>query len=149
MIKVIQGDIWDYHKKGHFITVTTNCNKKANGQVVMGKGIALQAKQRFPDIPRKLGEVTDLRSVVVFPEERIITFPTKINWYENSTIELISSSFAQLIIVVSTMLPERMKPVYCVKFGCSNGRLNWETQVRPVLEPFVDENEFIFIDTKG
>ena len=146
MITVIQGNIWDYHAQGHYITVTTNCNRKANGHVVMGKGIALEAKQRFPDIPRKLGEVSDLRSVVVFPDERIITFPTKMNWYENSTIELISSSFAQLIIAAERLLPLRKKPIYCVKFGCANGRLSWEKDVRPFLEPFIDEKEFVFVD---
>jgi len=146
MIKVIQGNIWDHHAKGHYITITVNCNIKTNGHAVMGAGIALEVKQRFPDLPRKLGEVKERRAVVVFPEERIITFPTKINWYESSTVELISSSLAQLIIVSNTMIPDLKKPIYCVKFGCSNGRLSWEKDVRPAIEPFINEADFVFVD---
>lgn len=150
MITVIQGNVWDYHAKGHWITVTTNCNIKANGHAVMGKGIALQAKQKFPHLPEMVGKIIKEKkhSFGVFPNERVITFPTKVNWFEESSIELISRSFAQLLIVVNTWecFKNRLKPVYCVKFGCSNGRLNWDIQVKPLLDPFVNETEFVFVD---
>jgi len=151
MIEVIKGNIWDYHSKGHFITVTTNCNLKSNGDAVMGKGIALQAKNRFPDLPKLVGQVIKQHghSFCAFPVERIITVPTKVNWYEESSLELIAASFAQLIIVAHTMLPDRLRPIYCVKFGCSNGHRDWETEVMPLLEPFIDPSEFVFVDTKG
>jgi len=116
----------------------------------MGKGIALQAKQRFPKLPELVGSIIQQHkhSFGVFPVERIITFPTKVNWYEESKLDLIAASFAQLIIVANTMLPDRLRPIYCVKFGCSNGRLDWETQVKPILEPFVNPAEFVFVDTR-
>ena len=56
-MKEITGDIWDYHKQGHWIVITTNGTVKSNGEAVMGRGIALQARAKFiqhPDLREKL-----------------------------------------------------------------------------------------------
>ena len=49
-MKEIVGDIWDYcGKTGYMIGITTNGEIRKDGKAVMGKVIALQAKERFPD----------------------------------------------------------------------------------------------------
>jgi len=55
-MKEITGDIWDFYEKGFWIVITTNGNVKDNGEAVMGKGIALQARQRYPLLPSMLGK---------------------------------------------------------------------------------------------
>ena len=54
-MREVVGDIWDYHAKGHWVGITTNAVTKENGEAVMGRGIALQAAQRFPLLARQLG----------------------------------------------------------------------------------------------
>lgn len=54
-MKTIKGNIWDYDLFLDHICVTVNL-VQYNGRAVMGAGIALEAKQRFPDIDLVLGE---------------------------------------------------------------------------------------------
>ena len=52
-MKEVKGDIWK--SDCDIIAITTNGVVKKNGELVMGRGIASQAKQRYPDIPKILG----------------------------------------------------------------------------------------------
>ena len=83
-MKEVIGDIWDYHDQGHWIVITTNGIVKSNGEAVMGKGIALQAKQRYPDLPKELGQSITFCGNTVrvlgrppFSGYRLVSFPTK------------------------------------------------------------------------
>ena len=55
MIEVL-GNIWDYYENGFPICITTNGNVSGIGYNVMGKGIALEAKKRFPKLPKMIGD---------------------------------------------------------------------------------------------
>lgn len=50
------GDIWDNIDAYDAVVITTNGFVKNNGEAVMGRGIALAAKERFPQLPFKLGQ---------------------------------------------------------------------------------------------
>ena len=80
----IAGNIWDYYDKGHWIVITTNGTVKKNGENVMGAGIAKQASQRFPTLPKWCGDLLVKTGLQVFicPDWRIITLPVK---YEKVT----------------------------------------------------------------
>lgn len=56
MIQEQAGDLWDYSARGEWIAITTNGITKANGQAVMGAGLAKQAATRYPDLPSWLGQ---------------------------------------------------------------------------------------------
>jgi len=144
-MKEITGNIWDYHEKGHWIVITTNGNVKANGEAVMGKGIALQAKQRYPDIPKELGEaITNVGNAVYACEgHRIVCFPTKHNWWEKASLELIEESYKQLVQFVSVMV---LEGIYLVRPGCSNGQLDWK-DVKPILEKYLDDR-FVVVERR-
>ena len=85
----ITGDIWGYYDVGCNICITTNGFVKKNGWAVMGRGIALQAKKRFPNIDIRYGNMlggptsTGNPNTFMFVEEiapRIFSFPVKRDW---------------------------------------------------------------------
>jgi O-acetyl-ADP-ribose deacetylase (regulator of RNase III) len=108
---------------------------------VMGKGIALQFKQAFPDnylayeAACKRGEV-EVGTMFVFHRNTftnpriIINFPTKKHWRGKSNIKDIESGLRALIEVVKT---EKIRSIAVPPLGCGNGGLDWN-QVRPKIE---------------
>lgn len=108
---------------------------------VMGKGIALQFKQAFPDNYRayeaacKRGDV-ELGKMFVFSRDTfdnpriIINFPTKKHWRGKSRIKDIESGLRALI---ETVKDKRIRSIAVPPLGCGNGGLDWN-QVRPRIE---------------
>lgn len=145
----IEGNIWDYHARGHWIVITTNGCVRKDGAAVMGRGIAAQTKDRIPDFPYLLGHhiVVSGNTVGVFSNERIITMPVKHNWWERANLELIEKSAAGLSALCSTWVSRLHLPpmvVYMVRPGCGNGGLSWEV-VKPILEKYLDDR-FVVIE---
>lgn len=147
-MREITGDIWDYHDTGHWIVITTNGNIRANREAVMGKGLALQAKQRYPRLPLQLGKAlrqhgNHVHRFLCFYDEplleqvKIITFPTKHDWWEKSDLALIERSCSELVETASMFL-QRGEEVYMTRPGCRNGQLDWENEVKPILERCLD-----------
>jgi len=107
---------------------------------VMGKGVALQFKQAFPDntkayeVACKRNEVRKGRMFVTFTgklEPRlIINFPTKGHWKGNSKIEDIKVGLMDLVRVVRD---EKIQSIAVPPLGCGLGGLRWE-DVRPLIE---------------
>jgi len=108
---------------------------------VMGKGIALQFKQAYPDnysayeAACRRGEV-ELGKMFVFHRHTsnnprlIINFPTKKHWREKSRIKDIESGLRSLIDVVKR---EGIKSIAVPPLGCGNGGLDW-SDVHPLIE---------------
>ncbi len=152
-MKEITGDIWDYHGKGYWIVITTNGTLNTKGEAVMGKGIALQAKQRYPELPSELGkqikgcslpygEYTQGNNLKVFYLYKITTFPTKHNWWEKADLVLIEESCRQL----QSACHGNQDTKYLVRPGCGVGQLNWK-DVKPILEKYLDDR-FIVVDRR-
>ena len=139
----ITGNIWDYHASGNWIVVTTNGITRTDGACVMGRGIALQAKQKYPRLAFELGEKLREQGnhVHVFPEYKIISFPVKYHWKEPADCSLIEQSARELFDVSLGMEPETM--FYMVRPGCGNGQLKWG-QVKPLLRILGDQ--FIVVE---
>jgi O-acetyl-ADP-ribose deacetylase (regulator of RNase III) len=100
---------------------------------VMGKGIALQFKQAFPDVFKeyakecKLGNVQVGRMQVISTEsllgpKYIINFPTKKHWKEKSKINYIEEGLKDLVNVVKEL---NIKSIAIPPLGCGNGGLDW------------------------
>lgn len=108
---------------------------------VMGKGIALQFRQGFPENYAayrracEKGEV-QIGKMFVFPTGQltpprlIINFPTKTNWRSKSRIEDIESGLEDLIAVIRS---EGIASIALPPLGCGNGGLDWSI-VRPKIE---------------
>jgi len=147
----ITGNIWDFKSPTTPICITTNGFTKKNGECVMGRGIALQAKQRYPQLPFLLGERLKQMGnrVYYFPELDIITFPTKHNWFENSDPSLIHKSACELYHMctndyINTADSYGWEKVYLVRPGCSNGKLDWQ-DVKPIIEPILIGDNFVVV----
>jgi len=142
-MKEITGDIWDYHDKGNWIVITTNGTVRKDGACVMGRGVALEAKNRFPKLPYLIGDKIkrDGLWTWAFPDYRIISLPVKYNWYEKATLELIEDKIVRLVGIVDF---SKVKPIYLVRPGCGNGGLDWR-DVKPILEKYLDDR-FIVVE---
>lgn len=139
-MREIKGDIWNYYKKGHWIVITTNGTVKTDGSAVMGRGIALQAKQRCPELSRKIGSwISDYGNRAgIFQEEKVVTFPVKHNWWERATLGLIEKSCVQLKRIFGFASGRSSEVVYMVRPGCGNGQLDWK-DVKSILEKYLDD----------
>jgi O-acetyl-ADP-ribose deacetylase (regulator of RNase III) len=131
MIEHITGNILDAPAEALVNTVNT--------VGVMGKGIALQFRQAFPDnfdaYARAVekGEVKPGRMFVfrrLTHPRWIINFPTKRHWRQRSRMEDIDSG---LIDLAATIHKEGIPSIAIPPLGCGNGGLDWR-QVRPRIE---------------
>jgi O-acetyl-ADP-ribose deacetylase (regulator of RNase III) len=138
MTELVSGNLLDADAEALVNTVNT--------VGVMGKGIALQFKQAFPENSRayeaavKRGEVQPGRMFVFHRETLanpriIVNFPTKRHWKGKSKIEDIESGLRALRAVVQK---ERIRSIAVPPLGCGNGGLDWD-DVRPrILAAFND-----------
>lgn len=107
---------------------------------VMGKGVAYQFKQAFPEnfrayeVACKKNEVSIGRMFVTLTgmlhPRLIVNFPTKRHWKGNSKIEDIQAGLADLVRVVRE---EKIRSIALPPLGCGLGGLRWE-DVRPLIE---------------
>lgn len=109
---------------------------------VMGKGIALQFKKKFPENFKayahacKNGEV-EIGKMYTFPLGKltnpryIINFPTKQHWREKSRLEYVRKGMDDLLREIQRL---NIRSVAIPPLGCGNGGLDWETEVRPLIE---------------
>lgn len=142
IVREIQGDIWNIPCK--FRVITTNGKIRQNGRLVMGKGVALQARERYPEIDYTLGKLVTAggNHVYVLHEEGIVSFPTKWDWRRQSDIELIKRSAMELSYLLRSVLGIE-DTVLLPPPGCGNGGLMWE-EVKPVIAPLLD-NHYIVV----
>ena len=108
---------------------------------VMGKGLALQFAQRFPEILpryRTACEKRTLRPGTVqiayarWSATKIVNFPTKDDWRAPSRLEWIS---AGLDTLAHELGPNNPRSIAFPPLGCGLGGLDWD-QVRPLIEAF-------------
>jgi O-acetyl-ADP-ribose deacetylase (regulator of RNase III) len=133
MIELKKGNLLDADAEALVNTVNT--------VGVMGKGIALQFRQAFPENFRayeaacKRGQVQPGRMFVFHANtlhhpKIIVNFPTKRHWKGKSKIEDIDLGLKDLIEVVKR---EQIKSIAVPPLGCGNGGLKW-SEVRPRIE---------------
>lgn len=143
-MQYIDGDIFEYHKQPNSaICIPTNGIVKRNGELVMGAGMALLAKQKFPELPYRLGRLVKENGLRVeyFPEYRLFAFPTKQNWKENGDIELIRKSAFELDDSVHKL---GIKKVYLPRVGAGLGKLDWR-EVHKNLNKILDSDRYYLV----
>lgn len=114
-----------------------------NTQGVMGRGIALQFKQTYPEMFRNYQDLCergkiDIGVLWIYKTRHkwILNFPTKKYWRNPSRIEFIEIGLKKL--------SERFNDlgVYSIAFpalGCGNGELDWENTVKPMMEKYLNK----------
>jgi len=141
-MKYTQGNLWDFHNLGP-ICITTNGVIRKDSTLVMGAGIALQAKQRFPEVPGILADLVSTHGNHAFylTVQNLFSFPTKHDWKDKSSISLITQSCHELVNITNKMSFMR---VYLPKPGSANGQLSWD-QVNPLISEILDDRFVVVI----
>ena len=143
----ISGNLWDFHKLGRWVVITTNGEIRKDGACVMGRGVAKQAAISYPNLPYELGNKLEVsgNNVYVFDEYKIVTLPVKHYWKGRADLDLIEKSLQQLVKWVNT--PQKHGKFYLVRPGCANGKRDWESEVKPLCEKYLDDR-FIVVEWK-
>ena len=143
-MREIEGDIWDYHAKGNWITITTNPIQRADGALIMGRGVAQQAKERFPELPYVLGRLVASGGNVPYKLDRwkIVSFPVKHHWQQPADTSLIVQS-AEMIRDLCQEF--QIRPLYMVRPGCGNGGLSW-VHVKPLIQAAFYDEDFVIVE---
>lgn len=134
MIKLTQGDLLKQDDVAAIVN-TVNCVG------VMGKGIALQFKNKWPAnfteyaAACKAGEVRPGRVFIhdlggLVKPNYILNFPTKDHWRGASKIEFIRDGLVDLVAQVRRL---GIRSIAIPPLGCGNGGLDW-ADVRPMIE---------------
>lgn len=142
------GDFWTI--QGDARCITTNGALRSTGYAIMGKGIALQARERYHNIEFTLGRlIQKYGNHVFYIGHGLISFPTKHDWRDyKSDIELIKRSAIELVSLFKGDVPIKTKSnrrILLTRPGCGNGNLNW-TEVRPIIQTILNSDEFIVIN---
>lgn len=136
MIELKQGNL--LAEKTDALVNTVNCVG------VMGKGIALQFKQTFPDNFKQYKRACDAGEVVpgkmfivptgtLFNPSYIINFPTKHHWRGKSKLEDIQTGLVDLVVQVQQL---EIAAIAIPPLGCGNGGLDWAVVKPLIVEAF-------------
>jgi hypothetical protein len=144
-MKEIIGNIWD--AKCDFLCITTNGIVKKDGRLVMGAGIAKEARDRCVDrdLDLYLGNLVKIWGNKVwvtnidYNGKQIISFPTKHHFKDNSDLTLIEQSCEELATVGLLM---NRSEIALPRPGCGCGGLDWEI-VKPILEKHLVSDNFL------
>lgn len=133
MIRFMQGDMLDAETEA--LVNTVNCVG------IMGRGIALHFKNKFPDNFKAYAGACDRQEVqpgrmfvyetnLLTNPRYIINFPTKRHWREKSRIEDIEAGLNTLVEVVQSL---GIRSIAIPPLGAGLGGLDWQT-VRHLIE---------------
>lgn len=151
------------YMEGDALCITTNGFVKANGECVMGKGIAKSMATAFPYLPKLLGDAIRqngncTQQLTVINNMHVIAFPVKHSsaisdgtnyvshkhfpvgssvpgWALKADLALIEQSALQLVELINKTDCQR---VLLPRPGCGAGELNWK-DVEPILLKIFDD----------
>lgn len=131
-IQYLQGDIFE--SSAQVIVNPVNC------QGVMGKGLALAFKQRYPDMflayqqECKTGKLRIGRPTLYTKSTPwILNFPTKDSWKANSKLEYLEQGLAYFI---NNYKKDGITSIAFPKLGTQNGKLSWD-EVGPRMAQYL------------
>ena len=139
MIVFKKGNIFDSDCQ----TLVNTVNR--NG--VMGKGLALRFKQRYPEMfdeyklacKRKQiyigGDLWLWDYIDMYRPKKILCFATKEDWWNPSKLVWIERG---LKTFVENYKYWNITSIAWPKLGCTNGKLDWENEVKPLMVKYLD-----------
>lgn len=145
MIEYIEGDIFESPAQVIVNTVNT--------VGVMGKGIALSFKKRYPKMYERYKDVCEqgllkTGKLMLFYEADywLLLFPTKESWRQPSKLEYIEAGLQKF---VQTYAAKGITSIAFPRLGCGNGELKWE-DVKPLMEQYLKKlpiSVYIYLGT--
>jgi O-acetyl-ADP-ribose deacetylase (regulator of RNase III) len=132
-----------YVKDDLFTTPAHVLVNTVNTVGAMGKGIAKAFKSLYPDMFAKYQMLCEQNKIDVgklwlykTSNKWILNFPTKKSWRSPSKIEYIEKGLSTFVDNYAEL---GITSVAFPPLGCGNGELNWESQVRPLMEKFLKD----------
>lgn len=108
---------------------------------VMGKGIAKDFKTIYPEMFARYQELCEKGQFKIgqlwlyrTPHKWVLNFPTKEHWRSPSRPEYIKAGLEKF---AATYHVYGITDVSFPMLGCGNGELDWESQVRPLMEQYL------------
>lgn len=137
MLHYVQGDL--LKSKAEALVNTVNCVG------VMGKGIALSFKKKFPENFKAYKLACDEQQMRpgkmfvypmddLFEKKIIINFPTKKHWREKTKLSYIIDGLQDLVAVIDKY---HIQSLALPPLGCGNGGLDWY-DVKPLIEKYLE-----------
>lgn len=136
------------YKKGDIFS--SDCQtlvNTVNCEGFMGKGIALEFKKKFPIMflsYKKICNAKLLRPGLLqlwkSEDKWILNFPTKDKWRDKSKISYIEDGLKKFVEIY------KEKGITSISFpllGCNNGGLDFETQVKPLMEKYLNLDDIL------
>lgn len=133
MITYVSGDLFQSHAK-----VLVN---PVNTAGVMGKGLALAFKKRYPAMYEshrercKSGQL-EIGQLWLFKAKNkwVLNFPTKKHWRNPSKAAYIEAGLQTFAQTYETL---GIDSVAFPRLGCGAGELDWERQVKPLMAHYL------------
>ena len=131
--------------------IATNGVVGKTGLAIMGKGQALEAAKRYSGLRAKLGKYLQEYGnrafyMGVYQDgdhfTSLVTFPTKDHYRNNSNLDLIIASTQQVKRIADKF---ELTKLYFPPVGCGLGRLDYEKQVRPILQKYLNDSRFVVV----
>lgn len=138
-----RGNMWDIFGKTGLFLLTTNPIRRKDGAVVMGRGIAKEAKERYPDLPYRFGKRLDSKDakgqraltgeIDTFDDQIVGFFMVKNHWADEAVPSIIEDSVNDLL----SWAPHHLYRIDLNFPGIGNGRLSRDI-VLPIIEKLPD-----------
>ncbi len=136
MLTYKTGDLWQAPRTSVCPTViTTNGIVRYDGQCVMGRGIARQARDSIPGLACELGQLIQRNGNQPYVlGDNIWSMPVKHRWQDKADLSLIEDSLDDLEAMTIWWEPSTIR---FPRPGCGNGQLDWAS-VQPLMKAFSD-----------
>lgn len=135
MIVYVQGDLFTSPAEVLVNTVNT--------VGVMGKGIALEFKTFYPEMFAAYQQACEsgalrIGTLMLYRDTRksVLNLPTKRHWRSPSRVDDIDAGLKKF---VASYEEYGISSIAFPQLGCGNGELDWESQVRPLMERYLSD----------
>lgn len=136
-----KGNMWDAWDWADVFMITTNPIIRRDGAVVMGRGIAKEAKDLFPTLPYDFGKVLQAQTkprnvgrIGIYKHTPIFYFMVKNHWAQPAQLKIIEQSVVEL----NELLSAQPDITIALNFpGIGNGGLD-RKDVLPLLNHLAD-----------
>lgn len=133
MITYVRGDI--------FTSPASVLVNTVNTAGVMGKGIAKEFKAYFPEMFAVYQEKCESGELTIGAllfhrgvHKSVLNFPTKRHWRQKSRVEDIETGLRAFVNGYEQL---SISSIAFPQLGCGNGELDWESQVKPLMERYL------------
>ena len=144
-MQLVQANIWDYAHNLDYLCITTNSILDKNKHLVMGKGIALQARNHLPDLAKDFGQQISERNLnggvygLLVSHNKYIAFQTKIHWKDVSPLDVVEKS-CDMLDRLARKYPEKS---FGLPYPAINNGKRTVAEIQPMLDKLPD-NVYVY-----